>query len=109
MSRKARTRHGFHRRKRFYDRLSITRKLTGGPDDLFGEPDECGDPVVKSASKPKVPAITHFPSHDCVGPGYSAIEMWHSPLVMWPSLLVVMTQDPLPAAHSLSLRAVFST
>jgi hypothetical protein len=56
-----------------------------------------------------VPAITHLPSHDCEGPGYSAIEMWHSPLVMWPSLLVVMTQDPLPAAHSVSLRAVFST
>lgn len=55
------------------------------------------------------PAMAHLPSHDCVGPGYIAMETWHSPLAMWPSLLVVMIQDPLPSAHSLSLRAVFNT
>ena len=73
------------------------------------DPKDCGrGPRVHSEAL-RSPAITHLPSQDCVGPGYSAMEIWHSPLVMWPSLLVVMTQDPLPSAHSLSLRAVFST
>ena len=63
---------------------------------------------IRSTSARGVPAITHLPSHDWVGPGYSAMETWHSPWVMCPSLLVVMIQDPLPSAHSVSLRAVFS-
>ena len=70
-----------------------------------------GGPIraLTSAKLGLAPAIAHLPSHDCVGPGYSAMETWHSPLAMWPSLLVVMTHDPLPSAHSLSLRAVFNT
>src|ERR1017187_10038423 len=43
-----RRRHSSHRRKRFHDRLNITRKLTGGPDDLLGDPDERRHPVVNA-------------------------------------------------------------